>query len=791
MAGRARDDRVIAGQPRGGKVGRGKALGVFLGVTALMGSASLAAASGSSTMVSVSTPTSTPSGVASYLTTPDKAHLLEAQTPLPLTAAVDAGMPTVTVDGTERYQTMDGFGASLTESAASVLAALPAAQRSQVISSLFSPTSGAGLSFLRQPMGASDFALGNYTYDDMPAGQTDPALGHFSINRDTALVLPQLRQALAANPAISIMATPFSPPAWMRTGGSVLGGGGTLRPAAYDAYAAYFVKFLQGYASTGVPVGAVTVQNEPEYAPPGYPGMLLSAMDEAAFIPHLATALRVAGLNTKIVAFDHNWDLSSYAESVLGDSTAGPLVDGTAFHCYGGDVSAQGAVHNAYPGKNIYFTECSGGDWSPDFAANLNWATHNLVIGATRNWAKTVATWNLALDTNHGPTNGGCMDCTGLITVNTATGAVTYNDSYYALGQIAKVVHPGAVRIASTSDPNGVETVAFQNRNGSYALVTHNTTGSAAPLTVREGQYAFRTTLPAGAVRSFTWSDPISASPPPTPTVGVLPRDGWTASASSTPSGSGDVVAHALDGNLSTRWSSGQAQTPGQWFQVDMARVQSVNEVALDAGPSTGDYPRQLRVLTSTDGQSWRDVGASPAPSGPVGVVTFPVQQARYIRLVGAGSTGNWWSIAELQVALTNTPTALDRTGWVATASSAPNGASGGDVPANALDGTSTTRWSSGQPQTGNEHFTLDLGSTREVQELVLDAGLSVGDFPRQYRVLTSVDGVRWSTPVAAGQGSGAVTDVRFLPQPARYLAVLQDGTSGSWWSIAEARLLD
>jgi glucosylceramidase len=445
-------------------------------------------------------------GVASYLTTPDKAHLLEAQTSLPLVDVGSVGTPTVTVDVTQRYQTMDGFGASLTESAASVLNTLTTGQRSQVISSLFSPTNGAGLSFLRQPMGASDFALSNYTYDDMPAGQTDPTLASFSISRDLTMVIPQLQQALAANPAINIMASPWSPPAWMKTGDSLIGSaGGTLRSAAYDAYAAYFVKFVQGYASHGVTVGAVTVQNEPEFAPSGYPGMPLSAADEAAFIPHLAAALSTAGLNTKIIAFDHNWDLSSYATSVLGDSTAGPLVDGVAFHCYGGDVSAQSTVHDAYPGKNIYFTECSGGAWSPDFAANLSWETHNLVIGATRNWAKTVATWNLALDTNYGPTNGGCTNCTGLITVNTATGAVTYNDSYYALGQIAKVAHPGAVRIASTSDPNGVETVAFQNQNGSYALVTHNTTGSAAPLTVREGQYAFQTTLPAGAVQSFTW----------------------------------------------------------------------------------------------------------------------------------------------------------------------------------------------------------------------------------------------------------------------------------------------
>jgi len=446
--------------------------------------------------------------VDSWLTTADQSHLLAPQSPLNLSTSAPQDAHPISVDSSKRYQVMDGFGASLTDSSAYVISQLPASKRGELMMKLFNVNTGAGLSYLRQPMGASDFARSNYTYDDMPAGQTDPMLAHFSVAHDDAYILPLLRQALAINPSLKVMATPWSPPAWMRTGHSLIGAsGGTLEPQYYDAYAQYFVKFVEAYAAAGVPVDAVTLQNEPEFAPEGYPGMLFSPADQATFIIHLGPALRAAGLSTKIMAFDHNWDLSSYAKTVLDNTNAAQYVAGTAFHCYGGDPSAQSDVHDVAPSKDVYLTECSGGDWSPDFGANLNWGVGNLAIGAIRNWAKTVLLWNLALDTRGGPTNGGCTNCRGVVTVDPSSGAVDYNVDYYVLGAFSKVVQPGAVRIdSSTLESIGVQNVAFLNPDGSSALVALNWGKTAQSVSVNADGQSFTTSIPVGSAASFRWT---------------------------------------------------------------------------------------------------------------------------------------------------------------------------------------------------------------------------------------------------------------------------------------------
>ncbi len=595
-----------------------------------------------------------PVGVQAYLTTPDQAHLLEAQSPIVLQTGSSAAGTVISIDPSQRFQTMEGFGASLTGSSAAVLGSLPPAQRTAVFTKLFDPAVGAGLSFLRQPMGASDFSIGTYSYDDMSPGTTDPRLVHFSIAPDTATIVPDLRQITAINPTLTIMATPWSPPAWMRSNDSMLGSGGSLLPKDYDAYATYFVKFIQAYAAAGISVSSVTVGNEPAFAPAKYPGMTMSAAAEVAFLPHLSAALRAASLTTKIVGFDHNWNLATYATTVLSNPAAFAALDGTAYHCYGGDSSAQSTVHEHFPSKNIYLTECSGGDWSSSFASNLDWDTSNLVIGAVRNWSKTVVTWNLALDQADGPTNGGCGNCRGVVTVNTATGAVTYNVEYDVLGEIAKIVRPGATRIASSSDPAGVESVAFQNPDGSYALVAHNTTSSPSPISVNAGSESFSVTLPAGAVESFLWSSTTPSVAAPTPAgSGRLDRTGWVATASSTPTdpdNAGQLPTNALDGSRNTRWSSGLAQSGRQWFQVDMGARHSFDQISLDAGSSIGDYPRQFAVYVSNDGTNWGVPVATGRSSTQMTTVVFAPHTAREIRIVSTGSTGNWWSIAELNI---------------------------------------------------------------------------------------------------------------------------------------------
>ena len=402
---------------------------------------------------------------------------------------------------------MTGFGASFTDSSAWLVANSPL--RNSIMTKLFDPVNGIGLDFLRQPIGASDFARSVYSYDDMPAGQTDPTLASFSIAHDNAYILPILQQALQLNPATTIMATPWSPPGWMKSSGSMIGG--SLNSGDYQVFADYLTKFIQAYQAAGVPISLITPQNEPEYSPSNYPGSTLSASQEASFIgSNLGPDLQRAGLSTKIIAYDHNWNDTTFPETVLGDPSAGPYTAGVAWHCYAGDPSAQTTVHNAYPAKDTYFTECSGSQSSNPantFSDSLDWQTENLIIGATRNWAKTVTTWNMALDPSGGPSMN-CTTCTAAVTVDNSAGTATYNAEYYVLGQASKFVKPGAVRIDSNTFGSGnLEDVAFRNPDGSNALIVLNAdTASAHTFNVDENGQYFTYTLPARAVATFTWN---------------------------------------------------------------------------------------------------------------------------------------------------------------------------------------------------------------------------------------------------------------------------------------------
>jgi glucosylceramidase len=458
-------------------------------------------------------------GVHAWLTTGDQKNLLTRRDDM--VGAPDASLPTVTVDPGATYQTVAGFGASITDSSAHLLARSP--YRDQIMRELFDPRHGLGLSYLRQPMGASDFTAGpHYTYDDVPAGRTDYGLKHFSIAHDKAEILPLLRQARALNPQLEIMATPWSPPAWMKTSGSLVGGRFIDDQRVYDAYARYFVKFVKAYRAAGVPVDAVTLQNEPQNRnPSAYPGMDLRDQEEARLAVAVGSAFDKAGLRTKILGYDHNWSLHpndvgppddpadpEYAKSLLGNAEARRYLAGTAFHCYYGDPSRQSELHDAYPDKDVYFTECSGSlsqDPATTFPDTLHWQTANLTVGAMRNWAKTVITWNLVLDPGGGPHNGGCDTCFGVMTVDPATGKATPTADYYVLGHATEFVRPGAVRIGS-SVAGTVTTAAFRNPDRSLTLLAVNDdwgTGSQS-FTVRAGAHAFSTTLPAGAVATFT-----------------------------------------------------------------------------------------------------------------------------------------------------------------------------------------------------------------------------------------------------------------------------------------------
>lgn len=597
-----------------------------------------------------------------WVTTPDRAELLHERAPVSFHDGA-SDRTTITVDPRTTYQTMDGFGASITDSSASVLYRLSPADREQTLRKLFDPRQGIGVSFLRQPVGSSDFtaAAEHYTYDDVPAGQTDFGLRNFSIAHDQQQVLPLLRRAKQLNPALKVMATPWSPPAWMKTGDSLVGGRLKDDPKVYDAYARYLVKFVQAYTRAGVPVDFLSIQNEPQNRKPSaYPGTDLPVRQEAAVITALGPLLQKVSPRTKILGYDHNWtthpgDVAStppgedpetdYPYKLL-QSSAAKWIAGTAYHCYSGDPSKQTDLHKAFPSKGIWFTECSGSHGPNDtppqiFRGTLTWHARTLMLGTTRNWAKSVVNWNIALDSTGGPHLGGCDTCTGLVTLQ-PDGTVSTDAEYYTIGHLSKFVKPGAVRIGSTSYGttgwNGqLMSAAFRNPDGTTALVVHNENDDPRSFAVAVGDQSFEYELPGGSIATYTWGR----------TAADVPHE--LSAQSATASVNGADAGLLIDADGSTVWQSKAAQAPGQWVQVDLGKTQTFRQVALDSGGNIGDYAHGQSVAVSNDGTSWRTV-ADGTSSSQLTTVDLSPTRARYIRVTQTGTAGNWWSLADLRI---------------------------------------------------------------------------------------------------------------------------------------------
>ncbi|MDB5755668.1 MAG: glycosyl hydrolase [Massilia sp.] len=446
-----------------------------------------------------------PGVVQAWVTTGDQSKLLSREKDAAFGSA-KPGAVVIEVDPDTRYQQMTGFGAAITDASALLIQnRLGAPERKALMQDLFGRSPGIGLSFTRLTIGASDFSPDHYSFDDMPAGQSDPELTHFSIEPNRAAVLPVVKSALAINPQLRVMASPWSAPGWMKSTDSLIMG--TLKPEAFAPFAQYLSRYVSAYKAEGVPIFALTLQNEPHFEPPTYPGMRVDPAKRAAFIGgHLGPVLAKQNPGTLIFDWDHNWDQPDSPSGVLADPVAAKYVSAVAWHCYAGDVKVQAEVHDKFPGKDTWFTECSGGQWAPRFADNLQYFTRTLVIATTRGWAKGVLLWNLALDENHGPHKGGCGDCRGVVTIDSKTGAVTRNVEYYALAHASRFVRPGARRIASTSGEGGLDTVAFRNTDGSIALLVANPAATPSALSVRVGQRSFGYTLPASSVATFTWN---------------------------------------------------------------------------------------------------------------------------------------------------------------------------------------------------------------------------------------------------------------------------------------------
>jgi len=478
---------------------------------------------------SVTTTSAANATVNVWLTNTNLSQKLSPQAPIlfgPDTGAEQAS-GVITIDPKVKYQRMVGFGASFTDSAAWLMyTKLTPAAREAAMRNLFDTTTGIGLNFIRQPMGASDLARAIYSYDDMPAGQSDLDLANFSIDHDRAYIIPMLQQAQSLNPNLVLMASPWSPPGWMKAGDTMLGGaGGPLRSDVYATYANYFVRYLQGYEAVGLHHNYVSIQNEPEIAPGNYPGLIFSQSEMSFFLKnHLLPALTANNLTTQVLLWDFNHDKPWVAQELLRDPALRnhPLVAGVAWHGYAGDERVMTTVHDEFPEKGTFGTELSGGTWVPnqverdfrDFARYF------------RNWSNSFIKWSIALDQNRGPYVGGCNVCTGLITVDQNSGAVTYNKDYYTLGHLSKFIKPGAYRIDSTA-VSGFPNVAFQNPDGSIVLVAYNDAHATNSLKVVWNGQAFLYTLEAQTGATFVWAAPYVApqptSVPPTPAITPTP----------------------------------------------------------------------------------------------------------------------------------------------------------------------------------------------------------------------------------------------------------------------------
>jgi len=447
------------------------------------------------------TPPSTVSGpsISYWITKGDQTALLQQQS-TPLSFNSTTGSDLIEVDSTQTFQTVDGFGYTLTGGSAYLINRLAPSDRTPLLQELFGNTeSSINISYLRVSIGASDLDAQVFSYDDMPAGQTDVSLSKFNLSKDTVDLIPLLKQILAVNPNIKILGSPWSPPTWMKTNDSSKGG--SLLPQYYDAYARYFVKYIQAMKTHGITIHAITPQNEPLH-PGNNPSMLMLAEQQKDFIKNnLGPAFQAAGITTKIIVYDHNCDRPDYPLAILNDAAARTFVDGSAFHLYAGNVSALSTVHNAYPDKNVYFTEQWTGANST-FSGDLKWHVKNVIIGTMRNWSKTALEWNLASDPGYNPhTPGGCTECKGALTI---AASITRNVGYYIIAHASKFVPSGSVRINSTQ-PGDLANVAFITPQGKKVLLVENDGTTDASVSIKFKELVAKTVLPAGAVATYVW----------------------------------------------------------------------------------------------------------------------------------------------------------------------------------------------------------------------------------------------------------------------------------------------
>jgi glucosylceramidase len=407
---------------------------------------------------------------------------------------------TIQIDPRITYQSIDGFGFCLTGGSAQLMMQMTPEKRSALIKELFATNDkNIGISYLRVSVGASDLNEFVFSYDDLPSGQTDMSLAKFDLAQDKKDIVPVLKEILAVNPKIKILASPWSAPAWMKDNNDTRGG--SLKPGCFDVYVRYLVKYIQAMKAQGISIDALTVQNEPLH-PGNNPSMLMLAPDQATFVKNnLGPVFKKTGIKTKIIVYDHNCDKPEYPISILNDPEAKKFVDGSAFHFYAGKIEALSEVHDAHPDRNLYFTEQwmgAPGNFKRDVKDHIT----NLTIGATRNWSRTVLEWNLAADPNSNPhtDRGGCDRCLGGITIDKDN--ITRNPAYYVVAHAAKFVRPGSVRISSNlliTLPN----VAFKTPDGRVVLIVINNGADKQTFNISYAKQKASAQLDAGSVATY------------------------------------------------------------------------------------------------------------------------------------------------------------------------------------------------------------------------------------------------------------------------------------------------
>ena len=436
-----------------------------------------------------------------WITKGDQSALLKKQTTPLIFSTLPNNNQNIEIDENQTFQTVDGFGFTLTGGSAEVINGLIPSKKQELLQELFgSDANSISISYLRISIGASDLNASVFSYNDLPNGQVDLSQTSFSLAPDMTNLIPLLREILVINPNIKIMAVPWSAPSWMKTNYTTVGS--SLSPIFYNSYAQYFVKYIQAMKTQGITIDAICPQNEPLHDG-NNPSMLMTAANQISFIKKLGPAFQTAGIKTKIVIYDHNCDKPEYPIQVLKDATANPYIDGSAFHLYAGDISALSTVHNAFPTKNVYFTE----QWTSstgDFGGDLKWHVKNVVVGAMRNWSKNALEWNLANNASFGPhTTGGCTQCKGAITVNNNTSYIK-NVSYYVIGHASKFVPDGSVRIASNQIGN-LSNVAFKTPTGKKVIIVENDGSTTATFNIKYNGRWVTTSLDGGAVATYVF----------------------------------------------------------------------------------------------------------------------------------------------------------------------------------------------------------------------------------------------------------------------------------------------